>query len=194
MTMSERGSALPLLHVPLRSVVNRPILAGAPAGKCDFPHIERFILGAVPLSGALVVLDFEGITVLSSSYFTAAFWPLWSQTFGIEIYPVLANLGPAIEEDARLSLLVLKTAAWVTSWSAGERSQYSKLGQLDSTLEKALEAVQDARSATAADLLKYDSSIGMTAWSNRLSALFQQRLVRREKDGRRLIYSPSWVE
>ncbi|MEO5927659.1 MAG: hypothetical protein ABIO72_03070 [Patescibacteria group bacterium] len=60
--------------------------------------------------------------------------------------------------------------------------------------ELVLERVVELGTATAADLSSNAQQIGLTAWSNRLAALFDLRLVRKRKDGRRLHYAPAWKE
>jgi hypothetical protein len=123
---------------------------------------------------------------LSSSYFDAAIWPLWTSG---ELFPVLARVPRAAVDDIEILLKANGGAVW----SLGKGTP-SCLGVLDPSLATTLGRVIEKGELAAGDLLDVDPSIGATAWSNRLAALHQLRLVRRRKDGRRLIYVAAWKE
>jgi hypothetical protein len=176
-------------RVAVAQVVGRDVLAGRAAGQADYPKVERAVRDVASEEG-LVLLDLTGIGVLSSSYFDAALWPLWSVV--PEVYPTLANIPQLARDDIEIILRANNAAVWCLK-KDGDRSP-SLLGAVDPALKTTLGRVLERGELTAGDLADVDRTIGMTAWSNRLAALHQLRLVRRRKDGRRLIYVPAWKE
>ncbi|MBA2540165.1 MAG: helix-turn-helix transcriptional regulator [Deltaproteobacteria bacterium] len=152
------------------------------AGINDRPKIEK-AARAVAVDGGVVV-DCSGVEVMSSSYFDAAVWPLWSAS---ELFPILSKVPPAALDDIELVLKANSGAVWHLA-----KGEPRLLGQLDPSLVKTLDEVAKRGEVSAGDLAEVDRAIGPTAWSNRLAALYQLRLVRRKKDGRRLNYIVSW--
>ena len=177
------------MSVPIAEVVGRKVLAGRVPGQTDYPKIEQAARVAASQDGR-VLLDLSGIGVLSSSYFDAALWPLWSLT--PELYPGLAKVPQAAVDDIELVLRANQAAVWSFK-GEGDRSP-RLLGAIDPTLKGTLDRVAEHGELTAGDLVEAKGSIGATAWSNRLASLHQLRLVRRRKDGRRLIYLLAWKE
>ncbi|MDI3290720.1 hypothetical protein QHF83_45830 [Polyangium sp. 15x6] len=183
------SSPMPLLSVV--QVVGRTILAGRLAGQGDCPLLvaaARQVPGGSPF-----VLDLAGVEVISASYFSAALWPLWSLNEP-EVYPVLANIPADGVDDILLVLKDQNAAVWRERSALPRGHAPELLGTLDPPLKTTLQFVLEKGEATAADLFESDRTIGVTAWSNRLAALYQIRILRRRKDGRRLIYAPSWKE
>jgi hypothetical protein len=193
MTMIEADESSPVPHLSVVQVVDRPVLAGRLAGEGDRPLLVA-AARQVP-GGSLLVLDLAGVEVISASYFSAALWPLWSLNEP-EVYPLLANVPANGVDDILLVLKDQNAAVWrASSSSASPRGPAPELlGMLEPPLQTTLRFVLEKGEATAADLLESDRTIGVTAWSNRLAALYQIRILRRRKDGRRLIYAPSWKE
>jgi hypothetical protein len=175
--------------VTVAQVLRREVLAGRAAGQADYPKIERTVRAAATADGR-VMLDFTGVGVLSSSYFDAGLWPLWSVL--PELYPTLSKVPQTAVDDIEIVLRANNAAAWCFRKDADRSPQL--LGTIDSALKTTLGRVVEVGELTAGDLIDVDRSIGMTAWSNRLAALHELRLVRRRKDGRRLIYLASWKE
>lgn len=197
MTMIDQSATalLPKVHVPIRNIRREPILAGAPSGERDREKITRLIHDAVGDSAALVVLDFDGVEVITPSYFRTGLWFLWSGfEHRHELFPILTNVSSAIEEDLEKALQVNRAAAWKIPSLQTSPDGCATIGPLEGTLSETLGWVTRNRQVTAGDLVRCDRNVGVTAWSNRLAALFQQRLVKRHKDGRQLVYSPSWLE
>ncbi len=176
-------------RVFLREVTDRASLAGRPAALLDRPKIEEAAL-AKASDGGWVVVDFEGIAVMTASYFDAGLWPLWGvvpRDRGLDaLHPVLANIGQDVIDDVAIGLREHGGAAWVLTGDAPRL-----IGKVDDGTRRLLAALEQREPATAADLEGLDSIV-RTAWSNRLAALYDQRLVRRQKDGKRLLYSVSW--
>lgn len=181
---------VPAVCVP--KTVHRPILSGRLAGDADRPKLDAAVQRA--MTNGLVLIDLEGTEFLSSSYFDAAIWPLWAVT-NEDFYPVLANVPAAAADDIAIVLQAHSAAIWsVTPRKKAPFSGARLLGTLDPPLEKIIALVQATGETTAADLAsdRANEPIGATAWSNRLALLHKLRLLRRRKDGRRLIYGLPW--
>jgi hypothetical protein len=177
------------ISVQITEVVGRQVLAGRMPGQTDYPKVEQAAKAASSQDGR-VLLDLGGIEVLSSSYFDAALWPLWSLT--PELYPGLVRVPQAAVDDIELILRANQAALWSFK-TEGDRSP-RLFGAIDPALKLTLDRVAERGELTAGDLVEAKGSIGATAWSNRLASLHQLRLVRRRKDGRRLIYMLAWKE
>jgi hypothetical protein len=182
-------TAVTIKTILIAKVAGRQTLAGRMPGKTDYPKIEQAARAAASEHGR-VLLDLSGVEVLSSSYFDAALWPLWAVI--PELYPSLVKVPQAAVDDIEIVLRPSGAAVWLFK-SEGDRTP-GLLGAIDLALKVTLDRVTKLGELTAADLVDVDRKIGLTAWSNRLAALHQLRLVRRRKDGRRLIYLPAWKE
>lgn len=181
------NSPATICHVDVADVTGRQILAGRTNGEVDRLRLEGVTRRS--RSGDVVVLDLGNVEAMTSSYFSAALWPIWHRD--PEVFPILANISLDCADDIELVLRDRDSAAWHAHWDSG--LQASKIiGALDTSLHATVNHLIQKGEATAGDLLGLENGIGVTAWSNRLAVLYQQRLLRRRKDGRRLIYAPSW--
>jgi len=178
-----------LRPISIAKVARRQTLAGRMPGKTDYPRIEQAARAAASGHGQ-VLLDLAEIEVLSSSYFDAGLWPLWREL--PELYPSLVRVPRAALDDIEMVLHPSGAAIWLFKNEADQSP--GLLGAIDPALKVTLDRVTKLGELTAADLVDVDRKIGLTAWSNRLAALHQLRLVRRRKDGRRLVYMPAWKE
>lgn len=174
-------------HVDVANVIGRRVLAGRTNGEIDRLRLDELVRRT--RSGDVVVLDVGDVESMSSSYFSAALWPIWHRE--PEVFPILANISQDWAEDVQLVLRDRDFAAWHARWDSGLHAP-TIIGELDSSLHATINHLIQKGEATAGDLLGLENGIGVTAWSNRLATLYQQRLVRRRKDGRRLIYAASW--
>ncbi|MCC7536890.1 MAG: helix-turn-helix transcriptional regulator [Deltaproteobacteria bacterium] len=165
-------------------LLGRTVLAGRAAGQADKHKLETAALAAV-IDGR-VAFDLGGVEALSSSYFDAAIWPLWKSH---EVFPSLSNVPPVAVDDIKIVLAASGGAVWCTG-----PGKPQLLGELDPSLATTLDRIVRVGELSASDLLELDRRIGATAWSNRLASLYELRLVRRRKDGRRLLYRPAWKE
>lgn len=192
--MIDRRDSPPTLRVSIAELVRRKVLAGRLSGEADRASLEAAARRAP--AGSLLVLDLIGVEVISSSYFAVALWPLWSIQ-DLEASPILANIPEDGVDDILLVLKDQNAAVWRSSTEPhGELvAEVPELfGALDAPLQTTLRLVVAKGEVTAADLMEADRTIGMTAWSNRLAALSQLRLLSKRKDGRRLIYAATWKE
>src|SRR4051794_30117919 len=112
----------------LRRVVGRSTLGGRPAGLIDRPKIEEHAMACASSTGR-VVLDFDGIDVLTASYFEAALWPLWDavpRELGLEaLHPVVVNVGSDVIDDLVIGLREHGCAAWMLTGEG--KSEQAKL-------------------------------------------------------------------
>ncbi len=175
--------------------------------------------GTIP-GGTLVVLDFEKMRAVNSSYIKGtAFWLLKCGQLSagdsentipprhtadprpydlfVCVTGLSADLIAEFQEFLKPRGLPLLHAKKI----AGEAvSEAILLGHLDPALRLTLNAVTEQGTCTAPQLheLFPDQKITVTAWNNRLNDLHSLRLVRRIRVGRGLEYSPltkiiTWV-
>ena len=166
----------------LADTVKRTLLAGRMQGNADKGKIEK-AARASAVDGR-VAIDCSGIEVMTSSYFDAAVWPLWSIA---DFFPMLVKVPTAVIDDIEIVLKANSGAAWCVT-----KGDARIIGALDPTLDRTVQEVVKRGEVAAGDLLDLDRAIGPTAWSNRLALLYSLRLVRRKKDGRRLNYIAAW--
>lgn len=171
-----------LAEFNLAEAVRRTVLAGRVAGTGDKSKIEKAARNAA-VDGR-VAIDCSGIEVMSSSYFDAAVWPLWSLA---DFFPLLTKVPAHVIDDVEIVLKANGGAVWCFT-----KGEPRIVGALDPTLERTVQEIVKRGEVSAGDLADLDRAIGATAWSNRLAALYNLRLVRRSKDGRRLNYVATW--
>jgi hypothetical protein len=166
----------------LAETVKRNVLAGRMQGATDKGKIEK-VARAAAVDGRIAI-DCSGIEVMSSSYFDAAVWPLWSLP---DLFPVLTKVPATVIDDIEIVLKANGGAVWCFI-----KTEPRIVGTLDPTLDRTVQEIVKRGEVSAGDLLDLDRAIGPTAWSNRLASLYTLRLVRRKKDGRRLNYVAAW--
>jgi hypothetical protein len=176
----------------LAAAAERTVLAGRRPGEADRKRILRELRTGP--GGAVVVLNLKRVEVLSSSYFLACLWPLWRPGHGAagEFYPIFANANDTITDE--LSFVLEHCAGLVWHWEdVDSASSASLLGSPDSYDTAVFKLLLKRGLLTARELHEQDPSIGITAWSTRLGQHHQNRLVRRRKDGKQMLYSLPWV-
>jgi hypothetical protein len=180
---------LPMLHPG-----SEPVLAGRLSGQRAFvAALERFPELAEP---SLVLLDFAGVELATSSYLAEILFPLRDH---LRLrrqpgYVVAANLDEKvreeIEEMLRRSGDALLTCA---TDAAGHVSEVQLCGKLDDKLQETLRLVSSKRETTAAQLHEESRTVdpvGATAWNNRLAALAAKSLLVEILQGRTKRYRP----
>lgn len=183
-----------MVVVPVRQILDgSSVLSGRLSGAAAWSRFQPLVMSAP--TGSLIVFDFADITVVTPSYFLAGIWPAWETPLGeTEIFPSVANLPVDSVDDIELVLRDKGTALWQVTLVDGEPREATRLGPLEDPLRLTLDLVVALEEATPSDLFERDRKIGLTAWSNRLNALYQHRLIRRRKEGRRMIYAATWKE
>lgn len=177
--------------VDIYDFAQNDLLAGTVAGKALLPAFEDFVERAP--DGSLLVLDFEKVSLVTSSFFIAAFEWLWisPMVHEREIFPVLANVNTECRDEMELALKARGRKALFGRWLDGTLLDVVPF-TLDRDERETYDKVAMMGEATASDLFRDDSRILPTGWSNRLSLLHGYRLLRRRKQGRQLHYSLAW--
>jgi len=184
-------NATTLPKVSVSATVERQILSGRRAGESDWPKLESAVLRRA--DRGVVLIDLSGAEFLSSSYFDAGVWPLWNLA-NEDLYPVLANVPGPVADDIKIVLAAHSAAIWSATPLDLQAFNAELLGSLAPSLGKIIQHLQKNSETTAPDLASNRElePIGPTAWSNRLALLHKQRLLRRRKDGRKLVYALPW--
>jgi len=171
-----------------------PVLAGRLSGKRAF----LAALGKLPemIEPTLVVLDFAGVDIATSSYLSELVLPLrdhlrMRRQFG---YVVVANVADGVHEEIEEMLCRSGDAVLICNMTAaGDISDVRLCGNLEHTLRETLRLVSAKGETTAAQL--HDESriadpVGATAWNNRLASLAAKRLLVEILRGRNKKYRP----
>jgi hypothetical protein len=171
-----------------------PILAGRLLGQRAFvAALERFPEQTEP---TLVLLDFTGVDLATSSYLSEVLVPLRDH---LRLrrqpgYAVAANLNEKVREEIE-ELLRRSGEAFLTCAvdTSGKITDVQLCGRLDDKLQETLKLVSHKRETTAAQLheeFRSVESVGATAWNNRLASLAAKSLVVEVLQGRMKKYRP----
>lgn len=194
-----------------------PIRFGATRAQADMQGVLESIRSQTGL--VQVMLDYKGIEAVNGSYVRASV--AWMTRCGIaaragetqpqtppldpwEIRPLplravfAANLSGEVREEIDLYFKKERLPCLeAMSWNGDQVSRVRLLGHLDQQLVRALDClVSLKKDVVAEDLWKAfpDDRIGLTAWNNRLSELYQRHMVSRAKDGKFWRYSLEFKE
>ncbi len=204
-----------MIHSLLRD--KNPIRFGASRAQADMDGILESIRNQ---TGAIqIMLDYKGIEAVNGSYVRASV--AWFARCGIatrsgepqpktppldpwEIRPLplraifAANLSDEVREEIDLYFKKERLPCLeALSWKGDQVIRVRLLGHLDQQLARALDClVTLKKNVVAEDLWKAfpDDRIGLTAWNNRLSELYQRQMVSRAKDGKFWRYSLEFKE
>jgi hypothetical protein len=171
-----------------------PILAGRLSGQRAFvAALEQFPELTEP---ALVLLDFRGVDLATSSYLSEVLVPLRDH---LRLrrqpgYAVAANLNERVREEIE-EMLRRSGDAFLTCVADGTGgiTEVQLCGRLDEKLQETLKLVSSKRETTAAQLYEETrsvDSVGATAWNNRLASLAAKSLVVEITQGRTKKYRP----
>lgn len=171
-----------------------PILAGRLSGQRAFvAALEQFPELSDP---ALVLLDFSGVDLATSSYLSEVLVPLRDH---LRLrrqpgYTVAANMNEKVREEVE-ELLRRSGDAFLTcvTDASGQIADVQLCGKLDDKLQDTLKLVSRKRETTAAQLHEESravDTVGATAWNNRLASLAAKSLVVEILQGRTKKYRP----
>ena len=186
---------------------NVAVRIGATRGQADIEPLVKQLAGF--LTESAVVMNFSGIEAINSSYARASVgWLLrcgmlarggmleHPETDGVwAIRPinlaqiVLRNLAGEVREE--IDGLLRQPSFKLACFEFRSPGALAILGHLDAALWDCLSKLYDfGGTATAPDLHKHNRREGVqiTAWNNRLSALYVRMLVDRRKEGRFWVY------
>lgn len=177
------GATLAQTHV---EKLRRRLTEGAPALNADGP-------------GEMVIIDFDGIDSVTSSYLKALLAPFVGELYAgssreLNVFPVLRSLGPLPREELQSLMSLWRRVVVVEATDLrGEELFCARIhGELEKSLRETLAALVRKGSATAPEL---HAEVGapatnVTAWNNKLNDLYARRLARRRRSGRAWVYEP----
>jgi hypothetical protein len=182
------------IAVPILRPGDEPILAGRLSGKRAF----LAALESLPemVEPTLVLLDFSGVDLATSSFLNEAVLPLRDhlRLRGQPGYVVAANLKEHVREEIEEMLSRSGDALLTCSTSAsGQIIDAQLCGKLDDRLHETLSLVGQKGETTATRLHEETRTvdpIGATAWNNRLASLAAKSLVVEILQGRTKKYRP----
>jgi len=169
-----------------------PILAGSHAGRQLFEQLWNASRDdSLP---QIVFIDFSNIDVATSSFLRDSIVAFRRRLREERpnLYAVLINLKPEIEEELAGLLHQMGEAIWVANFSEDGFSDRRLVGRLDHKLREAIELIETRGHADASALwadTRMTESVGVTAWNNRLAALSRQGLVIEDRRGKQKTYS-----
>lgn len=139
----------------------------------------------------LVVLDFEGADAVTPSFFFGGPWALWERS-RVEQFPLVANLPPDASDDLELVATVMRNPIWLGRFSGSFFREARLVGPLEETDHLAMSRILEIGSITATDMSDFDPILSVAGWNNRLSGLWQKKVLARQKSGRMFRHSTPW--
>jgi hypothetical protein len=146
-------------------------------------------------SATTIFLDFDGVEVATASFLREAVIGFrdYARLSLQNIYPVVANLAPAVAEELEFFARVRGDALWACELDANDVVTGGRLiGELDPAQRSTFDAATELRAVTASELAARfaEESIGATAWNNRLSTLAAKGLLVERRQGKSKTFSP----
>jgi len=180
--------------IPMRRSGSDAILAGRLTGQRAFvSSLEQFPELAEP---SLVLLDFRGVDLATSSYLSEVLLPLRDH---LRLrrqpgYAVAANVEEKVLEEIEEMLRRTGDAFLTCATDAiGSIIEIQLCGRLEEKLFETLKLVSAKRETTAAELyreFRTTDPVRATAWNNRLASLADKSLVVEILNGRTKKYRP----
>lgn len=171
-----------------------PILAGRLSGKRAF--LNAFETLPEMAEPTLVLLDFHGVELATSSYLSEAVLPLRDhlRLRRFPGYVVAANLSDNVREEVEEMLRRSGDALITCNLDAeGHIGNPQLCGKLDDKLQETLALVSRKGDTSAVELHAESQevdAVGATAWNNRLTSLAAKSLVVEVVQGRAKRYRP----
>ena len=179
-------------EVNISRLAKQDILAGSSTGR----QICKALWATANVSKAgLFLISWSGVNVATSSFLREgiiAFRNLVREKKP-ELYPVLSELTPNVEEEFAGLLNQMNEAFWVFEVSKGVVRKHRLIGRIDPKLKETLELIEKGHGFDAGTLWKSTNStesVGVTAWNNRLASLARQGLVFESKVGKQKYFHP----
>jgi hypothetical protein len=171
------------------------VLAGAREGRQALAlwieHVGR------PADAEPAYIDFTGVEVVTASFLRESVFAFrdYCRRFASTVYPVLANISEAIEEEVAFFAIETGDAVWVCELQEDGTVENMRLigrQSLEAGQQRALEYIEQHGHASAPDLRNIDKTVGPTAWNNRLAALSGKGLLVEERQGKTKIFRTVW--
>jgi hypothetical protein len=168
------------------------ILSGVNAGR---KLLARLVAAAaIPATGEIAYMDFSDISVATGSFLRESVMAFrdYARSTLPHLYPVVSNTSEAVAEELEFLLKHRKDALWVCRRDPdGKVSDAAVIGELDDGHRAAFDLVASLRGASAPDLAaRGDTSIGPTAWNNRLACLAARGLLIERRMGKSKLFTP----
>ncbi|QEX15866.1 hypothetical protein FRZ44_11540 [Hypericibacter terrae] len=183
-----------IINLPMLRLEKDDVLAGRLNGRRAFgAALEHLPVLTEP---TLVLLNFAGVMLATSSYLSEVLLPLRDHLRARHHpgYAVAANLTDKVREEIEEMLRRSGDALLTCSSEAGGHIRNVQLcGRLDEKLQETLSLVSQKGETTAAQLYEESrtvDSIGATAWNNRLASLAAKSLIVEVLQGRTKKYRP----
>lgn len=170
------------------------ILAGAILGE---HHANALVQQATALAlpAVKIVLDFHGIDSVTASYLKALFRVFAPDAnHGLQLYPVVANLGTGdLRYELESYLKERDFAVQEVLVEAGTLVPTTVIGRLEDSAQQTYRDLHELGSTTAGTLHERNPIASkQTLWNNRLTRLFELRLAHRFRVGRQWVYQPAF--
>jgi len=178
----------------VKSVLGKDTLVGKSQAEQDLPQLERAVMEGPP--GETIVWDWSRIRIVTASYLLKTCVQLFKRTLSGELdkFFVMSGMNDNSAAELKLVLEAESLVMLVAEGAKGKRvespSPWGKLDQsyAEAFAEAARQGMVSAGALHQSSKSKRGPGIGKTAWINRLSNLYQARLLRRKKIGREFVY------
>ncbi len=171
----------------------RTVLSGALSGR----KLLSLLIAATRTSDTPTpaFLDFDRVEVATASFLREAVIGFrdYARQSLLTVYPVVANLLPAVAEELDFFVRARGDALWSCELDGNDRVLGAQLiGDLDPAQRSTFEAVMEFGAITAPELAARFAcqGIGPTAWNNRLAALATKGLLVERKQGKSKSFAP----
>lgn len=181
-----------MIHrIEIAKELKTTFLQGRPLGRSHYPILCGLLTKTS--TNDSVLLDFEGVELVTASWINEAIAPLieWACGARNDLFPVLINFkADWFDELSVVSELTHKFFLVGEGKDGG--SNAILIGKLDVGQRETFDAAISMNEVTGAMLEKSgrNPAVQATAWNNRLRDLYQKRLLKRKKVGREQIYTP----
>lgn len=169
------------------------VLFSAANGRACFANLLALV--EEPEVPSLLLLDFDRVSSATVSFLREGPLALREhlRSKGSNLYPVFANLKPAVGDSLADFLTAMRDAVFVCDLdSSGNLTGARVVGQLDAKQNLTFEAVEQLGTTTATELAEKHQGpdhVGVTAWNNRLAALAAKGLLMESRQGRSKAYT-----
>lgn len=177
--------------IPIAELTGQAILAGAGPGRVLLSQLTSIS----PSAGDVIYLDFRDVEVATASFLREGV--VAYRDFIRSRYPsrsvVVANASERVLEELEFFLSHRRDAMWACNLEDGRHTTARVIGELDDTQWRTLKSVSELGTASAPELAvlhQGESTIGTTAWNNRLQSLASKGLLLEGRVGKSKHFRP----
>ena len=138
-------------------------------------------------------LNFKRIDVATISFLREGVLGFrdYARSSMLNLYPIVSNAAPAVIEELAFYLDARADAMWVCETDSRHSLGQARLvGKLETVQDQTLRLVCRLGTVEVPTLAAQDSSVGATAWNNRLAALVAKGLVIERRNGKTKNFTP----